>query len=107
MKPSAGLDSLLSLHGNRALITGAAAGIGRAIAWRLAEAGADLILVDRNEKLLGRTVAGFSDQAVQIRSYALDLTDRAARESFWNACLDQPPDILINNAGIYPFADSL
>ena len=40
------LDQLISLRGRQALITGSAAGIGRAIAYRFAEAGANLILVD-------------------------------------------------------------
>ena len=40
------LAQLISLQGQRALITGAAAGIGKAIACRYAEAGADLELVD-------------------------------------------------------------
>jgi NAD(P)-dependent dehydrogenase (short-subunit alcohol dehydrogenase family) len=48
------LPDLLSLKGKRALITGAASGIGRAIALRFAEAGANLELVDRDEEGLRR-----------------------------------------------------
>ena len=46
------LSELISLKGRRALITGSAAGIGRAIADRFAEAGADLVLVDIDAKKL-------------------------------------------------------
>ena len=40
------LSRLISLAGRRAVVTGGAQGLGRAIAARLAEAGADLLLVD-------------------------------------------------------------
>ena len=36
----------ISLKGKKTLISGAASGIGRAISWRFAEAGSDLLLVD-------------------------------------------------------------
>jgi NAD(P)-dependent dehydrogenase (short-subunit alcohol dehydrogenase family) len=50
------LSELISLKGKKALITGPALGIGRAMASRFAEAGADLELVDINERGL-RAVA--------------------------------------------------
>lgn len=46
------LSDLISLKKRKALITGSGAGIGRAIAYRFAEAGADLELVDINEESL-------------------------------------------------------
>jgi len=46
------LSELISLKRKKALITGSGAGIGKAIAYRFAEAGADLELVDVNEKSL-------------------------------------------------------
>jgi len=56
MKASKSLSELISLTGKKALITGSALGIGRAMAYRFAEAGADLELVDINERGL-RTIA--------------------------------------------------
>jgi len=53
MKALKPLSELISLEGKRALITGSAVGIGRAMAYRFAEAGADLELVDMNKKGLG------------------------------------------------------
>uniref|UniRef100_UPI00193A1757 SDR family NAD(P)-dependent oxidoreductase n=1 Tax=Agromyces humi TaxID=1766800 RepID=UPI00193A1757 len=51
------LTDLLSLAGRRAVVTGAAQGLGKAIAARLAEAGADLLLIDLNEDA-ARAAAG-------------------------------------------------
>jgi len=49
------LSELISLQGQRALITGSAAGIGKAIAYRFAEAGADLELIDISVENLAAT----------------------------------------------------
>ena len=54
-KPENLLVNLISLKGKRALITGSASGIGKAIANRFAEAGAELILIDIDDKNLVKT----------------------------------------------------
>ena len=56
------LNELISLKGKRALITGAAVGIGKAIAYRFAVVGADLELVDiniRNLRVVKRELSQF------------------------------------------------
>jgi NAD(P)-dependent dehydrogenase (short-subunit alcohol dehydrogenase family) len=93
----------LSLHGKRAFITGAAAGIGRAIALRFAEAGAALELADLDESGLQKTAGMLCEGAAGARTHVLDVADAEQRKAVWAGFGDQPPDILVNNAGIYPF----
>ncbi len=95
------LDDLISLQSKRALITGAAAGIGKAIARRLGEAGAALDLIDLDAKKLHQTATELRQAGYSVSEHILDLAKRDAIEQFWNA-LNLVPDILINNAGIYP-----
>lgn len=96
---------LLSMHGRRILITGAAAGIGRAMALRFAEAGTHLDLVDRDEAGLAALADELACGSRQIRTRVVDLTDRAAIVALWEGIGAEPPDTLINNAGSYPMRD--
>lgn len=96
---------LLAMDGRRILITGAAAGIGRAMALRFAEAGAHLDLVDRDEAGLAALADELACGSRQIRTRVVDLTDRAAIVALWEGIGAEPPDTLINNAGSYPMRD--
>lgn len=96
---------LLAMDGRRILITGAAAGIGRAMALRFAEAGAHLDLVDRDEAGLAALADELACGSRQIRTRVVDLTDRAAIVALWEGIGADPPDTLINNAGSYPMRD--
>ncbi|MHA1238784.1 MAG: SDR family NAD(P)-dependent oxidoreductase [Candidatus Odinarchaeia archaeon] len=97
------LSELISLSGKCALITGAAAGIGEAIAYRFAEAGADLELVDVNEKGLINVKEKLSKFNTEIDVYTVDLSNREEIDELWEKLSGREPDILVNNAGIYPF----
>jgi 3-hydroxybutyrate dehydrogenase len=78
------------LVGRRALITGGASGIGRACAVRLAEAGAAVVVVDREAEAAKAVAAEVAGTAV-----AVDLSDLDAVDA-----LDLDVDILVNNAGL-------
>ncbi|MGM0365478.1 MAG: SDR family NAD(P)-dependent oxidoreductase [Actinomycetota bacterium] len=91
------------MKGRRTLITGAASGIGKAIAKRFAEAGSELILVDINRKGLKGTDESINHYACSRRACILDLSKKAEIDNVWEEFGADLPDILINNAGIYPF----
>lgn len=97
------LQQLVSLSGKRAMITGAAAGIGRAIACRFAEAGADLILVDIDGSALARITKELAGFGVDVSGHRVDLALADEISALWDNLEGQEPDILVNNAGIYPF----
>jgi 3-hydroxybutyrate dehydrogenase len=78
------------LDGRRALITGGASGIGRACAVRLADAGASVVVVDRDAEGAKRVAEAVDGQAVTA-----DLSDLDAVDG-----LDLDVDILVNNAGL-------
>ncbi len=100
------LTDLFSMCTRRTLVTGAAAGIGRAIALRFAEAGANLDLVDIDERSLVQTVRDAEVFGTEVTPHVLDIADAGQRDRLW-ADIPVVPDILVNNAGIYPFKQFL
>ena len=78
------------LDGRRALITGGASGIGRACAVRLAEAGASVVVVDRDAEGAKRVAEAVDGQAVTADLSDLDAVD----------ALDLDVDVVVNNAGL-------
>jgi len=101
------LPELISLRGKRALITGAAAGIGKAIAYRFAEAGADLELVDIDTERLAATKEELARFGTEVNIHQTDISKREDRDELWEKLSGDGPDILVNNAGIYPFKEFL
>lgn len=96
------LQELISLKGKRALITGSGIGIGQAIAYRFAEAGANLELVDINEENLLHVKEDLQRFNVEIGIHNVDLSKKDNIDSLWGRLAGKEPDILVNNAGIYP-----
>jgi NAD(P)-dependent dehydrogenase (short-subunit alcohol dehydrogenase family) len=92
--------SLLENH--IAVVTGAASGIGRAIASGFAREGARVVLLDINEKTAAEAARAIGEAGGQAESFALDVTKRenclaVAKEI---AAKVGPVSILVNNAGI-------
>jgi len=107
MKTLKSLYELVSLKGKRALITGSAAGIGKAIAYRFAEAGAALELVDINKESLMAAKKELSQFPSETNVHEVDLSQKEAIDALWERLKGKEPDILVNNAGIYPFKNFL
>ena len=85
----------LDLGGRTALVTGAAGGIGRACALRLAAAGAKVRAVDRDATGLESLAEEARGLAGTVESHVLDLTDLDAAE-----LAAAGTDVLVNNAGL-------
>src|SRR5262249_43863524 len=93
------------IRGKRALVTGAASGIGRSIALALAREGVDLFLLDQD----GAKLAAVAGQARQSRTEVVDRQCDVSRPGEVGASVDAllerwgGLDILINNAGVVYF----
>jgi len=89
------------LRGATAVVTGASRGIGRAIALRLAEAGADLALWARDAEALHQVEGEVRARGVQAQATVCDVADPAAvRAAAERVRQGLPPvTIVVNNAG--------
>jgi NAD(P)-dependent dehydrogenase (short-subunit alcohol dehydrogenase family) len=90
-----------TLDGSTALVTGATAGIGRAVALQLAQLGAEVVVHGRSEERGAKVVQEIQNAGGNARFIAADLADaddvrRLAAEA-------GSVDVLINNAGVYKF----
>jgi NAD(P)-dependent dehydrogenase (short-subunit alcohol dehydrogenase family) len=97
------LSDLLLLDGRVAVVTGGARGIGLATARRLVEAGATVVLADRNVEGATSAAEGLTGPG-SASAVALDVTDAAAVGAVADAVIAEHGrlDIWINNAGIFP-----
>lgn len=93
----------MKLQGKVAIITGAARGIGRAIARRYAEEGASVVIADLDEAAARAAAAGIGPAALALR---LDVTRQDSIDAAMAATVARfgRLDILVNNAGIFDLA---
>ena len=89
------------LAGKTALVTGATAGIGRAVAVRLAENGAEVVVHGRDGGRGAELVSAITERGGRARFVAADLANAEAVERL--ATDAGEVDILVNNAGVYEF----
>src|SRR4030042_5029207 len=99
------LADLISLNGKAGLITGSASGIGKAIAYRFAEAGADLQLVDIEGEKLETAQRDLSKFGRDVSVFKVNLGKKEEIDGLWGKLEGKEPDVLVNNAGIYPLKD--
>jgi short-subunit dehydrogenase len=85
-----------------AVITGAASGIGRALAVHLAQAGASLAIADVNEAALRETAQMAAQHGVKVSTHIVDVSDNERLAQFAQEVVAEhgKATILINNAGV-------
>lgn len=87
-----------------AIVTGAASGIGAALALRLADRGARLVLVDRDEQRLTSVADTVRTRhpGLSVTTHIVDLADEQATVALGRTLAAEHPDttLLINNAGV-------
>ena len=109
MQQKQSIAQLFDLTGKVAIVTGGAMGIGQGIAFRLAEAGAAVMIVDVNLEAAEDTVSQIRVQGGKAKAIKADASSVADAKRTVQATVDAYGrlDILVNNAGIYPLAPAL
>jgi 3-oxoacyl-[acyl-carrier protein] reductase len=94
-------DKMSGVQGRSAIVTGAAQGIGLAIARRLAEAGARVMLADVNGAKAGAAAAALREAGGDVRAAETDVASSASVARLVAAAVEAfgTVDILVNNAG--------
>ena len=92
----------MPLRSHRALITGAGHGLGKAIALKLARAGATVIIADRDAERVAATVAELQAGKFSACGYVLDVTSVEQITAVHDKIRTEqgPISILVNNAGV-------
>ena len=98
------LSELIDLSSKRAIVTGGATGIGHAISYRLAEAGAHVTIADINSEESEKVSADLDRLGYTVIFIQCDISNEENVKNMVKKAADKMGgiDILVNNAGIYP-----
>ena len=98
------IQELLDLSGQVAIVTGGAKGIGQGISYRLAEAGAKVLIADLDLEAAQATAQTIVDKGWAAVASKVDVSSEADIKTMVESCVQQfgSVDILVNNAGIFP-----
>lgn len=97
------------LEGKRVVVTGAAQGIGLAVAETFLAEGASVFLIDRDSDLLAVEARRLRSKGGELGHVAADITDAEAIDQAIAAAANEigPPNALVNNAGVNVFSEPL
>lgn len=88
--------------GRRCIVTGAGKGLGLAVSTMLANAGASVVICDRDEATLEQGVAHLAGLGAKVEGFVCDVSDPASIARFADSAQAAGPvDVLVNNAGFY------
>jgi 3-oxoacyl-[acyl-carrier protein] reductase len=92
----------MKLEGKVALVTGAGRGIGRAVAIKFAQEGADVVCISRTQKNADSAAQAVREQGRKAISAGIDVADSEAVDNLLSDVMKEwsRVDILVNNAGI-------
>ena len=98
------INELIDLKGKCAIVTGGAMGIGFAISYRFAEAGAAVVIADVNDKEAEKTCQCLKETGYSAIPIHCDVSNEKDIKNMFNTAVSKMGgvDILVNNAGIYP-----
>jgi 3-oxoacyl-[acyl-carrier protein] reductase len=94
----------LGIAGRKAIVCASSRGLGRACAWKLAEAGCEVVVNGRNREQVEATAAEIRKAtSANVTAVAADVATPEGQRALFAACAE--PDILVNNNAGPPFRD--